>query len=118
LSKVVTLAEVTKYFSFILFIILPFYSQSQQTKPLINATLSGKVIDSQTKEPLAGALVQLEGVTHSVQTDGRGEFNFITGQKLPVTLFVSYLGYEKLKVVATNTPITIALKEARNQLND
>ncbi|MRX48431.1 SusC/RagA family TonB-linked outer membrane protein [Pedobacter puniceum] len=95
------------------------YIQAQvQTKPLINATLSGKVVDAQTKEPLPGALVQLEGVTHNAQTDAAGRFNFVTGQKLPVTLIISYLGYQKLRIVATTTPITIELQEDRRQLSD
>src|SRR5690554_4404161 len=103
-------------FQFLFFI--PFLSLAQITTPLVNATISGKVIDGQTKEALPGAVVQLEGVTHSVPTDENGEFKFVTGQKLPATLIVSYLGYEKLTVVVTNSPITIQLKESNNLLND
>jgi TonB-linked SusC/RagA family outer membrane protein len=106
------------FLKFLILLIFPAKLFAQQTTPLVNATLSGTVIDAQTKEPLAGALVQLEGVTHSAETNGEGKFNFVTGQKLPVTLIISYLGYEKLKLVATNTPITIELKEDRRQLND
>ncbi|TCC95753.1 SusC/RagA family TonB-linked outer membrane protein [Pedobacter hiemivivus] len=88
------------------------------TKPLVNATISGQVIDSRTSDPLPGALVQLEGVTHSVQTDRDGKFSFVTGQKLPVTLIVSYLGYDKSSVVVTNTPITIKLNQNQKQLSE
>lgn len=103
----------------VFFLIIPFLSYSQiKTQPLVNATLSGKVVDSETKEPLIGALVQLEGVTHSVQTDVDGNFSFVTGQKLPVTLIVSYIGYEKLNVIAASTPITVALKADKRQLNE
>jgi len=102
-----------------LIIFIPTVSFAQiQTTPLVNATISGKVIDGQTKESLPGAVVQLEGVTHSVPTDENGEFRFVTGQKLPATLIVSYLGYEKLTVVVTNSPVTIQLKESNNLLND
>jgi TonB-linked SusC/RagA family outer membrane protein len=87
-------------------------------KPIVNSTLSGIVIDSKTKQPLPGAVLQLEGVTHSVKTDNDGLFNFVSGQKLPVTLLVSYIGYQKLKVVINNTPATIELVEESRLLND
>src|SRR5690606_16139825 len=118
-SSILTFKEHFKLLLFIILLLRTVNSFAQvKTQPLINATLSGKVIDAQTKEPLPGALVQLEGVTHSVQTDFEGKFNFVTGQKLPVTIIVSYLGYEKLSIVATSTPITVELKENRRQLND
>ncbi len=118
-SSILTFRKQFKLLLFIILLLQTVNSFAQvKTQPLINATLSGKVIDAQTKEPLPGALVQLEGVTHSVQTDFEGKFNFVTGQKLPVTIIVSYLGYEKLSIVATSTPITVELKENRRQLND
>src|SRR5690606_30631347 len=73
---------------------------AQQTKPLINSTLQGQVLDSITKEPLPGALVHIEGTTHSVSTDEEGKFGFVTGQIFPYTLEISYIGYEKKKIIA------------------
>lgn len=98
-------------------LITPFLSFSQ-IHPLINSTLVGTVIDQKTKEPIPGAIVQIEGVTHQVQTDGHGKFEFVTGQKFPYTLIVSYVGYEKLKVVVDGSPVIIDLKESVNELND
>jgi len=102
--------------SLVILLITPFISHSQ-IQPLINSTLTGKVVDQKTKEPIPGAIVQIEGVTHQVQTDSHGKFDFVTGQKFPYTLIVSYVGYEKLKVVANGTPIFIELKELVNELN-
>jgi len=49
---------------------------AQETKPIINATLTGIVIDAETKEPLRGVTVQLDAVTHKVTTDNQGRFQF------------------------------------------
>ncbi|MEH6305924.1 TonB-dependent receptor [Olivibacter sp. CPCC 100613] len=91
---------------------------AQQTKPLINSTLKGQVLDSITKEPLPGALVHIEGTTHSVSTDEEGSFGFVTGQKFPYTLEVSYIGYEKKKIIVSESKIEILLTPGFNQLND
>lgn len=91
---------------------------AQTTKPLINSTLDGKVIDANTKEPLPGATVSIEGTTHKASTDGDGRFKFITGQKFPYTLIVNYIGYKINKVIATGSPIEIGLAPDFNQLED
>ena len=84
-----------------------------------NLSLSGKVVDGKFKTPLAGAIIQIKGTTHKVTTDLKGEFQFVTGQKVPVTYIVSYVGYETLEIrIEEAKPITISLKEASSQLND
>ncbi|WP_134088835.1 TonB-dependent receptor [Olivibacter sp. XZL3] len=92
--------------------------QAQVTKPLINSTLDGKVFDSNSKEPLPGATVSIEGTTHKASTDGEGNFKFVTGQKFPYTLIINYIGYQVKKVVATGSPIAIGLEPDFNQLED
>lgn len=89
-----------------------------KTQPIINASLVGQVIDANTKEPIEGATVRLEAVTHSVKTDRDGTFKFVTGQKLPFTLIISYLGYESKTLVADHSPITIELLPQENQLDE
>jgi TonB-linked SusC/RagA family outer membrane protein len=96
---------------------IPTSSQSQ-TKPLINSTLRGTVIDEETKQPIPGVNVHIIGTTHSVQTDGNGAFDFVTGQKFPYTLEIRYIGYANKNVVANGSPLTITLKEISSQLND
>ncbi|WP_293884527.1 SusC/RagA family TonB-linked outer membrane protein [Sphingobacterium sp. UBA1498] len=92
--------------------------QAQEPKPIINASLIGKVIDAKTHEPLTGVTVQLEAVTHRVQTDNRGNFQFVTGQKLPFTLIVSFVGYEKKQVVVNSSPTVIALSPVSTDLGE
>ncbi len=84
---------------------------AQETTPLINSTLDGIVVDARTKEPLAGATLQISGVTHSTQTDNRGRFRFVTGQKFPYTIIVTYIGYQSKEVIAKESPITIELEQ-------
>ncbi|NGF56474.1 TonB-dependent receptor [Parapedobacter sp. SGR-10] len=87
-----------------------FQSQAQiEPKPIINASLTGKVVDAYSKRALQGVTVQLEAVTHSVRTDANGDFQFVTGQKLPFTLIVSYVGYQKKRIVVETSPATIEL---------
>ena len=101
-------------FIYALAILLPIlYVESafaQETKPIINASLIGTVLDAETNDPIEGATVQLEAVTHSVKTDRQGKFQFVTGQKLPFTVIVSYLGYESQTLVISTSPAIISLK--------
>ncbi|WP_257657121.1 TonB-dependent receptor [Parapedobacter lycopersici] len=83
--------------------------RAQETTPLVNSILDGTVVDSETGEPLAGATLQLEGITHMTKSDTRGQFRFVTGQKFPYTIIVSYIGYITKEVVATGSPLAIAL---------
>ena len=84
-----------------------------------NLSLNGIVVDAKYNRPLAGATIHIKGTTHEVSTDLKGIFQFITGQKVPVTYIVSYVGYETEEIVVTEAkPVTISLKESTTQLND
>jgi TonB-linked SusC/RagA family outer membrane protein len=99
-----------------LLIAVPFLVRAQQT--IVNSTLKGQVIDHVTRKGIAGASVSITGTTHSVQTDKDGRFSFVTGQKLPYILIISFIGYEKREILVKTETIEIELKEVTNQLND
>ena len=101
-----------------LFLTIAQGARSQETKPIINASLAGTVIDASTKEPIEGVTVQLEAVTHSVKTDRDGKFQFVTGQKLPFSITVSFLGYEKKTLVVSNSPTIIELVPNTEDLDE
>ncbi len=105
------------YLLFCVFFTLTAFAQTN-TAPTIQSKLDGIVLDSLTKQPLPGAVVKIKGTTHSVSADADGKFNFVTGQRFPYILIVSYIGYVQREVIATGSPITIVLKENVGQLND
>jgi TonB-linked SusC/RagA family outer membrane protein len=92
--------------------------QAQNTTPLIQSKLDGTVVDDITNQPIIGASVTIKGTTHGVQTDAEGKFYFQTGQKFPYTLIVSYIGYKKLEIIVDKNPVTIHLKEERQELDE
>ena len=55
--------------------------------------VSGTVLDSETKSPLPGATVLVQGTDNGVVTDFDGNFSLETAT-VGSTLVVSYLGYE------------------------
>ncbi|HTJ14929.1 MAG TPA: TonB-dependent receptor [Dinghuibacter sp.] len=83
-----------------------------------NITLTGTVVD-RTGQPLYGATVHLQHTTHEVLTDRGGRFRFLTGQKIPAIVEVSFVGYEtRVDTFNSFDPIRIQLQESANRLND
>jgi TonB-linked SusC/RagA family outer membrane protein len=105
-------------FTIILFLlVLPCISVAQTGLPAtINSRLEGIVLDSATKQPLPGAVVRIQGTTHAVSTDNAGKFSFVTGQKFPYTLNISFIGYESKQVTANGSPVQVYLKDRAGQL--
>jgi hypothetical protein len=99
-------------------LLLPLHIFSQNATSTINSVLHGKVTDLKTGTPLAGASIGIKNTTHSVVTDGAGKFIFRTGQKLPYTLIVSYVGYKPQTITVTTEDVEIKLEELPNQLED
>lgn len=84
-----------------------------------NVQLLGKIIDGKTKQPLQGATIHIKNTTHEVTSGKDGEFEFITGQRVPVTYIITYVGYETQEVAVNSYGhIDIELKEANVQLDD
>ena len=106
------------YYALSIFLLIAQGARSQETKPIINAALTGKVIDAVSKEPIEGVTVQLEAVTHSVKTDRHGNFQFVTGQKLPFKVKVSYVGYKTETLVISTSPVAIELIPSDRALDE
>ncbi|NEU66828.1 TonB-dependent receptor [Spirosoma agri] len=98
-------------------LITPLFS-SAQNAPIINATISGKVVDARTSEVLIGATVVIKGTTNGGPTNQNGEFSLITGQKLPFVVVVTFVGYQRKEVVLSGDHEEIRLEESANQLSD
>ncbi len=99
-------------------LLIPTVMIAQNADATINSTLAGRVLDEKTSEPLIGASVQIKGTTHGVITDADGKFYFKTGQKLPYTLIINYIGYELKEVLANTNTITVSLQTNAKQLSE
>ncbi len=61
-------------------------------------SISGKVVDADTKEPLAGATVAIEGTTLGTTTNGRGQFSLSGISQERVTINIAFIGYETQRI--------------------
>src|SRR5215218_516186 len=103
----------------IIFIVTLLLATFSKAHAQANITLTGLVLDDGTQLPLSGATVHIKGTTHEVITDDAGRFGFLTGQHLPVTYIVSYVGYQTAEVtVREGSSSEIRLHQTSNQLSD
>lgn len=65
--------------------------------------LQGKVVDSTNGEALVGAAVMVDGTGITVYTDFDGNFEINNAELASVSITVSLISYEKIKVNATTT---------------
>jgi TonB-dependent starch-binding outer membrane protein SusC len=92
------LAKKYSFFSLAFFLVVITGSPhllSAQTKDVI---LTGRITDSKTNDPLAGVVVHIKGTTHQVLTDEKGDFKFITGQRVPLVYELSYVGFKSKEI--------------------
>ncbi|MEP7109057.1 MAG: SusC/RagA family TonB-linked outer membrane protein [Ferruginibacter sp.] len=82
-------------------------------------TVKGKVVATQTMQPVMGASVLVRGATTGTSTDNTGSFS-LSVPNGKVTLVVTYVGYGLVeKVVNANvSDITIELSESGGQLGE
>lgn len=94
-----------------------------QNTPVVNATVSGRIVDARTSKKLIGATVSIKGPETSDRTIGAatnesGQFTLLTGQTLPFTVIVSYVGYQTTEVLVNTDTVEIKLAEGSTQLSD
>ena len=79
--------------------------------------LEGRVLDSQTDEPIIGATVAVVDEHSGVLTDMDGNFS-VTVRNLPAVIKVSFVGYRELQVDVydASEPIVIPLTEAASSV--
>ena len=74
--------------------------------------IAGKVVDAETKEPLPGANITLEGTNMGAASDLNGDFIIINLPPGRYTLAVSMMGYRKVRV--TEVMVKIDLTTTQN----
>lgn len=76
-----------------------------------HTTIEGKVINSQTQEPLVGASIMVKGTETGTTTDRFGNFRLKSDQEA-ITLVVSYVGFDmqELTISEPNKELIVSLK--------
>ncbi|HEV8630743.1 MAG TPA: carboxypeptidase-like regulatory domain-containing protein [Thermoanaerobaculia bacterium] len=86
------------------------------------AVLAGVIVDARTRQPLAGAMVELSKPPRSVATDQQGLFCFEAVPVGPHELFVSLVGYAfgrySVEVPAAGAEVTLTLAEGAAAYNE
>lgn len=95
-----------------------FLRVSAQNTPVINAKVSGTVVDARTGQKLLGATVAIKGTTNGAVTNDEGRFTLITGQKLPFAVVVSYVGYKTQELTISQENTELKLEEDTRLLSD
>lgn len=80
--------------------------------------ISGVIRDGKTNEPIIGAIVSLKGTSIGSSTDIDGKFELEVKQALPVTLVISFVGYEpqEIKVTSVDKGLNLKLKSKEVEL--
>ncbi len=83
--------------------------------------LTGVILDKETKEPLIGASIQIQGTSNGTITDFDGKFSLENLNKREYTFEIRYIGYEKQIEIFDLTKVSfveIHLKADAVILND
>ncbi|MBE7174280.1 MAG: TonB-dependent receptor [Williamsia sp.] len=71
--------------------------------------ISGKVYDSTNSQVLAGASIRVKGSSKGTASKADGAFELKVTQKLPITLLISYVGYNRQEFVVANNSAAISI---------
>jgi iron complex outermembrane recepter protein len=84
-----------------------------------DTTLTGTILDSKTNEPIAGATISVKGKSIGATSDANGKFFLNTTLSFPLTLVISYVGFQKQEIVVTDAsePLSVLLTEQAELLN-
>ena len=82
-----------------LLVTLIFFSFSVVLFSGTTGKIKGKITDRDTKEPLIGANIILEGTSLGAATDLNGDYFIINVPPGKYTLIVSYIGYQRTRIV-------------------
>ncbi|MBL6445939.1 TonB-dependent receptor [Fulvivirga sp. 29W222] len=77
-------------------------------------TISGKVTDSGTGEPLAGVNIVVKGKVIGTITNGNGSYELTVSSPPPLTLVYSFIGFDtqEIEITEANTTLDVAMIEA------
>ena len=94
---------------------------SSALSALAQTTITGRIVDARTGEPLIGAsLVPKSSKELGTVTDIDGNFTLVTNVELPLTLSVQFIGYrpQEVDVYDASEPVDIQLIDNSNRLTE
>ncbi len=81
-------------------------------------TITGKIIDESSKQPVVGATVTVKGARKTVTAGADGSFT-VTVSQPTVTLIISSIGFASKEITATaGTPVDVILSTDSKQLGE
>ena len=96
------------------FMLIVFFSSSLLAQ---QRTVTGKVTDQTTSQPLTGATVGVKGESRSVAVDAAGNFSITVPAN--ATLVVTYVGYGTQEItVKSQSTINVAMSNSSSALDD
>jgi iron complex outermembrane receptor protein len=69
-------------------------------------SISGKVKDAASGDPLPGANIVVKGTVLGTISDARGDFSLKVNQAPPLTLTISFVGYQQQEISVTDANVT------------
>lgn len=84
---------------------------------LAQNTISGKVVDDETKEPLTGVNIFIPNAQTGVTSDSKGNFTLASENKID-TIRISLIGYKTQMVVASGNSMNISLEASTSSLKE
>ena len=85
------------------------------TATIAQTTISGAVIDGNSNEPLPGVNLKIRGTSTGTSTDFDGLFKIETSQSLPLTLEVTFVGYDTKTLEITESVENLSVSIFENQ---
>lgn len=80
-------------------------------------TITGKVFDRETKEPLIGVNIFIPNTQTGVSTDSKGNFTLTSENKID-TIKISFIGYKTQTISVSGNSLNIALEASTASLNE
>lgn len=86
---------------------------------IAQVVINGKVVDDKN-EPIIGATILVKGTDQGAATDFEGVFSLEVAGKPPVTLVITYLGYENKEITVdkSTSDLMVKLEEEASIMNE
>lgn len=79
-------------------------------------TVSGTIIDAETGEPLIGTQILVKGTVLGTISDVNGDFSLSVQSSPPITLVITYVGYERQEIEVTSSGQKLDIQLAESTL--